>query len=30
MHIVKGIEDGCNYQWIPGGKTLGGTTGRHN
>ena len=26
LHIVKGIEDGCNYQWIPGGKTLGGTT----
>lgn len=26
LHMVKGIEDGCNYQWIPGGKTLGGTT----
>ena len=22
--MVKGIEDGCNEQWIPGGKTLGG------
>ncbi|GFZ30738.1 hypothetical protein CSC2_12640 [Clostridium zeae] len=26
LHIVTGVEDGCNYQWIPGGKTLGGTT----
>ncbi|WP_315081023.1 hypothetical protein [uncultured Clostridium sp.] len=26
LHIVNGIEDGCNYQWIPGGKTIGGTT----
>lgn len=26
LQMVKGIEDGCNYQWIPGGKTLGGTT----
>ncbi len=26
LHMVTGIEDGCNYQWIPGGKTLGGTT----
>jgi hypothetical protein len=25
LHVVTGIEDGCNYQWIPGGKTLGGT-----
>ena len=23
--VVKGIEEGCNDQWIPGGKTLGGT-----
>lgn len=26
LKMVTGIEDGCNYQWIPGGKTLGGTT----
>lgn len=26
LRMVTGIEDGCNYQWIPGGKTIGGTT----
>ena len=25
LQMVTGIQDGCNYQWIPGGKTLGGT-----
>ena len=25
LRIVNGIEDGCNDQWIPGTKTLGGT-----
>lgn len=24
LHIVTGIEEGCNYQWVPGTKTLGG------
>jgi len=24
LHMPAGIEEGCNYQWIPGGKTLGG------
>ncbi len=25
LRIVSGVEDGCNYQWVPGTKTLGGT-----
>jgi len=25
LRIVSGVEEGCNYQWVPGTKTLGGT-----
>jgi hypothetical protein len=25
LRIVSDVEDGCNYQWVPGIKTLGGT-----
>ena len=24
LHMAYGIEGGANYQWVPGGKTLGG------